>query len=216
MGRAKRACRRAMITAALTVALVSPTTAQDIAADQLRGGGATEAQQLRYRAGLAPRIALVSGFGDGLDGGFGIEGTGGIRLGDSPVWIRGDAGFVDLRETLHTSSGSTSGNTLGTLVAGPEVESQRGVVRPFMHVMAGYILNVPGGDASPAETNGAGILGLGGGVRIRLSSGPRPALIEAGLRFTHSGELTFALGEDTDTGDLRTHELRLGLLLGLP
>ena len=202
-GRAvRRALRAGAIAAACSAFLVAPLMAQDAATD--------------HRVGLTPRLGLVSGFGDGSDGGFGIEATGGIRLGDSPVWIRGDAGFLDLGETLRTSAGSTSGNTLLTLTVGPEVERPRGMVRPFVHLVAGYVLNVPGGDVSPAETNGSGAVGLGGGVRFQLSSASRPALIEAGLRVLRSGELTFALADDTDDTGVTTLELRLGLLLGLP
>lgn len=202
--RAIEACRQAIITLALMSVSVGPLTAQDIS------------QPLRYRVGLAPRLGLVSDFGDGSDGGFGLEGTGGIRLGASPVWIRADAGFLDLSETLRTSGVGTSGNTLLSLVAGPEFQSSRGLVRPFFHFVVGYIRNRPGGDASPAEENGTAAWGFGGGARIRLSSTSRPAMIEAGLRITHTGELTFALGEDSDTTDVTIYELRLGLLLGLP
>ena len=212
----RRALREAAIAAAFTGFLVGPLMAQDIVTEPSREEGGAAATQLRHRVGLTPRLGLVSGFGDGSDGGFGIEGTGSIRLGNSPVWIRGDAGFLNLGETLHSSSGSTSGNTLLTLAVGPEVELPRGVVRPFVHLVAGYILNVPGGDVSPAETNGSGAFGLGGGVRFQLSSAPRPALIEAGLRIMRSGELTFALADETDDADVTTLELRLGLLLGLP
>lgn len=212
----RRTGRAVMLAAALTVGLASASTAQDATAEQPRDEDLTEVQQIRHLVGGAPRFALTTGFGDGSAGGFGIEGTVGIRLGDSPVWIRGDAGLLDLGETLHTSGGSTSGNSLLTLLVGPEIEVHRGTIRPFLHLIAGYVRNMPSGDVSPAETNGSAAFGLSGGVRVRLSSAARPALLEAGLRFTNTGELSFALGEDTDSGVLRTYELRLGVLLGLP
>lgn len=172
--------------------------------------------QLRHRVGLAPRIGLLIGAGDLLDGGFGIEGTGGIRLGNSPVWIRGDVGFLGLDATTPSPGGPTSDNTLLTLVVGPEVEGRLGIVRPFLHVLAGYVLNVPSGDVSTADTNGSGILGGGAGLRLRLSSAARPALIEAAMRLTHSGELSFARVDDSVDTDVTTFEIRLGLLVGLP
>lgn len=175
-----------------------------------------EAQQPAHRVGLAPRVGLLIGSGDVLDGGFGIEATGGLRLGDSPVWIRGDAGFLGLEATTPTPGGSTSDNTLFTLLVGPEIEGRLGAVQPFLHALVGYVLNVPSGDVSTADTNGSGSFGAGAGVRLRLSSAPRHALLEAGLRLMRSGELSFARVDDAIDTEVTTFELRLGLLLGLP
>lgn len=175
-----------------------------------------DAQQPGHRVGIAPRVGLLFGASDILDGGFGLEATGGIRLGDSPVWIRGDVGFLGLDATTPTPGGPTSDNTLLTLVVGPEVEGRLGIVRPFLHVLAGYVLNLPGGDGSTASTNGSGMFGAGAGLRLRLSSSPRPALVEAGVRLFHSGAMSFARVDDTVDTDVTAFELRLGLLLGLP
>lgn len=180
------------------------------------GPAPAAAQDLGHRLGLAPRIALLVGGGDLLDGGFGIEGTGGIRLGDSPLWIRGDAGFLGLGAVTPTPGGGTADNTLFTLLVGPEVEGRIGIVLPFLHAWAGYAINVPGGSASTADTNGSSAFGAGAGLRLRLSSASRPALIEAGVRLTRIGELSFArIGDSVDT-DVVAMELRLGLLVGLP
>lgn len=174
------------------------------------------AQQLRYRVGLTPRIGMLFGASDLLDSGFGIEATGGLRLGSSPVWIRGDAGFIGLDATTPTPGGQTSDNTLFTFVAGPEIEGHLGAVWPFAHLLVGYALNVPGGDVGTASTNGTGMFGGGAGLRVRLSSSPRPPIIEAGVRLFHAGELSFARVDDAVVTDITAFELRLGLLLGLP
>ena len=175
-----------------------------------------DAQLLRHRVGLSPGIGLHIGAGDILDSGFGIDATGGVRMGDSPVWIRADAGFMSLTATTPTPGGPTSDNTLLKLTVGPEVEGRLGIVRPFLHGLAGYVLNVPGGDVSTADTNGSGVLGTGAGLRFRLSSSPRPALLEAEIRLTRSGELSFARVDDSVDTEVTSIELRLGVLLGLP
>jgi hypothetical protein len=89
------------------------------------GPSPAEAQETRYRVGAAARVGLlVGGASELLDGGFGMEGTGGLRLGRSPVWIRGDAGFLGRSENEPTPGGPAADNTLMTVVAGPEIEGR--------------------------------------------------------------------------------------------
>jgi len=221
-----RTTSRAIVLAAVGVAAVAATTAP--LEGQRRGG--FEPRERSREPAPRPYLGIrfsaadpVGEFGELVDQGWGavidasfpVDGSGAVRL-------RGEAGFIvygheEQTVCLPVPGGCrvgldlTTTNNIFHLGIGPELAIPGGPIEPYANATAGlsYFLTHSslGGDrdfddfaSDDNHSDLVGALGVGGGLRTRISGGGTPIYLDFGVQYRRNG-----VAEYLREGDIVDH-----------
>lgn len=156
---------------------------------------------------------LVGAASDFLDGGFGLLGFGGRRVGES-VWFRGDVLYFRLDSDEAASE--SADNAILSFGFGPELVLGGSSVRGYVRGVIGLVANLQSRSNSSlgAESSWAGMFGGGVGVRFRLGSSARAPALDLGGDVLRTGNLDFVRTELLQ-GVVRENVAILSLRAGL-